>query len=189
MRSRIAVSAVLAAGVLLGSTGCAFISPVATQIQYDPSDGIGATIGSVQVRNALAITEDGETVNLVMYISNTSDETVEVVFEYDFEEGQTGGNGEGNITLNAGETVSFGNGEDAPQLILEDANTEPGANMPLFIQYGDETGEMLLVPVLDNLLAEYRDLLPPEEEIIVEPVPEDTAEPTATPTPTATPAP
>ncbi|MET0989100.1 MAG: DNA modification methylase [Glaciihabitans sp.] len=195
MRSRVAVSALLAAGVLLGSTGCAFFSPVATQLPYDASDGISATVGDVKVRNAMAITNDGDTVNLVMYVLNSGTEPVEVRFEYDFEGSEPAESDKSEIVeLAAGESISFGN-DDEENLILTDANAEPGGLMPLFVQYGDETGKTMLVPVLDEAI--YSDLVP-EPVVTRSPTstPSSTATPsapatpsvTATPTPTASPA-
>jgi hypothetical protein len=204
VRSRVAVSALLAAGVLLGSTGCAFFSPVATQIPYDPSDGISTTVGDVKVRNAMAITNDGDTVNLVMYVLNSSTEPVEVRFEYDFEGTEPAESDKSEIVeLEAGESISFGNGSSgdadtsangadnsdaaddvdaAPNLILTDANAEPGGLMPVFVQYGDETGKTMLVPVLDEAI--YSDLVP---EPVVTRTPTSTPTPTATPSATSTP--
>ncbi|MCU1406932.1 MAG: hypothetical protein JWQ43_3235 [Glaciihabitans sp.] len=194
MRSRIAASVVLAAGVLLGSTGCAFFAPVATQIPYDPSDGVGTTVGDVEVRNAMAITADGDTVNLVVFVHNTGDKSAAVQFQYDFEGSADEAKSSETVTVPAGETVSFGNGGDTPDLILDNANTQLGALMPVFVQYGTETGKTILVPVLDGSLDGYGHLVPTnlattEPEITATPVPTSTAtsESTATPTETATP--
>jgi hypothetical protein len=194
VRSRVAVSALLAAGVLLGSTGCAFISPVATQIPYDPSDGVGTTVGDVKVRNAMAITADGDTVNLVMYVLNASTEPVEVRFEYNFEgeDPAQSSDGENSETFEfaPGESISFGNSEnneDAPTLILENVDVEPGSLMPLFVQYGEETGKTMLVPVLDEAI--YADLVP--EPVVPRttstPSPSSSSTPSDAPTPLSTP--
>lgn len=202
MRSRVAVSALLAAGVLLGSTGCTFFTPIATQLPYDASDGISTTVGDVKVRNAMAITNDGETVNLVMYVLNSGTEPVEVRFEYDFEGSEPAESDRSEIVeLEAGESVSFGNGGDHPELILTDANAQPGGLWPVFVQYGDETGKTMLVPVLDDAI--YSDLVPeptvtrtpgqgstpsPSSTPSSTSTPSATSTPTATPTPTASPA-
>jgi hypothetical protein len=178
VRSRVAVSAILAAGVLLGSTGCAFFSPVATQLHYDPSDGTSTTVGDIKVRNAIAITDDGETVNLVMAVINSGDEPAEVRFQYGFEGSEPSDIDLGvMVPLEPGETISFGNGDEAADIILTDAGVELGGLMPVFVQYGNETGKTMLVPVLDGSLPGYEDLVP----VLVEETP------TATPTPTAAP--
>ena len=170
MRARVAATAVLATGLLLGSTGCAFISPQATLLPYDPSDGVSATVGDIKVRNAMAITEDGGNVNLVMVVLNSGTESAVVQFEYDFE----GTSDSSNIAVvGAGESISFGN-TGQPQFVLENADVELGTLMPVFVQYGEETGATMLVPVLDNTLQGYEDLLP-------SPVPTPTGTSTAAP--------
>jgi hypothetical protein len=176
VRSRVTASVVLAAGVLLASTGCAFFSPVATQISYDPSDGVSTTVGDIKVRNAIAFTEDGGDVNLVMVLVNSGTKAANVKFEYGFSDGSDGPSGVARKDIAPGETISFGNGDDAPTLILDEADAELGGLMPIFVQYGNETGKEMLVPVLDGTLPGYEDLVP-------------TSTPTATPTATSTPTP
>ena len=58
MKSRLVASAALSALVLLGATGCTFITPQATEIQYNPADGVSADFGPLKVRDALVITDD-----------------------------------------------------------------------------------------------------------------------------------
>jgi len=166
VRSRVAVSAILAAGVLLGSSGCAFFSPVATQLHYDPSDGTSANVGDIKVRNALAITEDGETVNLVMAVINSGTTTAVVRFQYGFEGAEpTDSDLDVIVPIEAGETISFGNGDESTDAILTDAGVELGGLMPVFVQYGDKTGKTMLVPVLDGSLPGYEDLVPDVEAL------------------------
>lgn len=172
MRSRVAASVVLAAGVLLGSTGCAFFVPQATQLPYEPSDGVSTTVGDIKVRNAMAITEDGTDVNLVMVVVNSGTKAQSVRFEYNFGDDAEGTAGVDHVDIAPGETISFGNGEDATHLVLDDADVALGSLMPVFVQYGNETGKQMLVPVLDNTLPGYSDLVP-------------TITPLATPTPAA----
>ena len=45
MRRRIAVAAVLAVGLALGTTGCTFLTPVATLIKYNPGNGVSLDLG------------------------------------------------------------------------------------------------------------------------------------------------
>lgn len=48
---RIASATVIAAALLVGTTGCSFFSPVATQREYQPADGININLGDIKVRN------------------------------------------------------------------------------------------------------------------------------------------
>jgi hypothetical protein len=170
VRARIAVAAALAAGLALALAGCTFFAPVATAIHYDPSDGVGLNLGDIQLRNVLAISPEGTDANLVGVIINsgTSDETVN--FQYtDHANGlatpQTTG-----VVIPAGAIISFGN-PGVQQLVFRDANVKPGAILSVFVQYGDETGKKLRIPVLDGSESIYSQLTP---------------SPTPTPIPTVT---
>jgi hypothetical protein len=70
-------------------------------------------------------------------------------------------------------------GTDGPTVVLDDVNATPGSLFPVFMQYGNETGTELLVPVLDGSLPTYSTLVPT-------PTPTPAATPTAEPTPVAT---
>ena len=174
MRARLAASLVIATGLVLASSGCAYFAPQSTQIMYDPSDGVSGSVGDIEVLNAMAITKDGESVNLVMVVINSGEQSRDVRFAYNFEDATNASNPSETVTIEAGERVSFGNGGDAPDLVLTNANTRLGALMPVFVQYGEETGDTMQVPVLDNALPGYEDLLPTET-----PVPSSTPEPAA----------
>jgi hypothetical protein len=138
---------------------------VATEIPYDASDGQSVTVGDIKVRNAMAISKDGVDVSLVMVVVNGGTSTEVVTFAYGFDESSSTTNAAASqksvtVTVEAGQSISFGAGEDGGQLLLTDANAELGALMPLFVQYGDETGKIVRIPVLDNSLPGYEDLLP-----------------------------
>lgn len=185
MRARTAASVVLAAGLLLGSTGCSLISNVATQIQYDPANGVSAHVGAVKVLNMVAITDDGEIANLIMVIVNNGSDEAVVNFQYE--------GADGKVTMTAtvpgNSTVSYGNtGEQ--QFLLEGIDRQPGSLLPVYVQYGKHTGEMALVPVLDTSYSEFTGLEPtpaPTPTPEVQPTQSsETPEATPTPEPTAT---
>ena len=125
----------------------------ATTEHYDPSDGVSADVGDLDLRNILVVSEDGEDGNLVLTVVNTGDEDAEL--------GVQVGEGGGEpliIEVEAGATVSLG-GDEEP-LLLEGIDTQPGALLPLYFQYGTAEGIEKLVPVLDGRLPEYADLAP-----------------------------
>jgi hypothetical protein len=173
--ARGAASVILIGGLLISTTGCSLFSVKATQIQYEPSDGTATNLGDIKLRNVLAISEDGETVNLVLTANNSSDKGVFVNLQYN------DGAGEAQLYVAGNSTKSIGQ-PDEDSVILTDAEVEIGALMPLYAQYGDTPGKELLVPVFDGSLGEYSTLVP------VEPTSTPSAEPTSTPTPTSTPA-
>lgn len=143
--ARAAASVVLAVALLAGTAGCTFISRQATLIQYDPSNGVGATVGDVQVRNAIAlINEDGSAVSLLVSLVNSGTENVSVKLQYE-------SNGQKRTDIKAvaaGEVASFGNTEADEQIVVLNPGVDSGALMPVYVQYGDNPGTELMVPVL-----------------------------------------
>ena len=154
MRNRVA-SAVLSAVVVSAAlSGCTFSAVQGNQIPYDPSDGIGETIGDLAVRNALLVTDDGETANLVVNIVNEGVKNVALTVSWETDAGRA----ERNVYVRAGGTLAYGG--ERNRLVLTGIDAQPGSLFPVFFQYGDEEGRDLAVPVLDGALEEYADLVP-----------------------------
>lgn len=173
MKSRLVASAAISALVLLGATGCTFISPQATTIEYSASDGVNipGSDGPVDVRNAFIVAnEDGTVGNFVAGVVNTSSdkETLTITIE---------GLDPITVSVPAGRTISFG--ADEEPLRIDDLDTMPGATLEMHFQSGDGAGAKAEVPVLDGSLSYYADLVPSEAEATPtpEPVPTDTAAP------------
>lgn len=180
MRRRIAIGAVLAVGLALGTTGCTFFAPVATAIKYNPSDGVSLDLGKLQVRNAFVISPKGTDANLVAVFLNSGSNPINVEVEYTAKV-----KGEPQVlathfTIEPGNPVSFGN-PGVKQLVFRNADVKPGSLLNVFIQYGSVSGRNLLLPVLDGSQSEYSDLGPSP---LPKPTPTATVTPTATPTPT-----
>lgn len=153
MRARIVGSVALAAAITLLAAGCGFITPQATTDDYDASDGTNAVIGDIKVLNAVVISDDGVDGNFVTSVANNGDSRVTVTFQFE----GTDGKSDSKVTVAAGQVKTIGADE---VFLLEGINTQPGALMPIFVQYGGETGKQLLVPVLDGSLPEYAHLVP-----------------------------
>lgn len=156
MRARLAASAVLMALVLGGTTACTFMTPQVTLKHYDPSDGIGATVGQIEVRNALLLTADGESASLLINLVNPSDTGIQVKLQY---ENADKTKVDESVYVNAGSVKSLG-GPDAAQLVLTGLDAQAGSLFPVFVQYDDVSGKQLWVPVLDGSDSHYADLLP-----------------------------
>lgn len=167
MRSRFTALVVLAAAVALGASGCGFLAPQSTTIHYDPSDGVGGTVGEVAVRNAMIIAnEDGSAGNLVVTLINEGDSSHSVEIGWGEGDGQST-----SVVIDADSTFTFGapaagTEEDSePQAItISPLPVEPGAIADVFFQYGTETGVSLSVPVLNSDLSEYSTLVPTPSE-------------------------
>jgi len=155
VKSRLAASIALAAALLIGTTGCTFFSPIATQKVYDPSDGVGAEVGDLLIRNAMLIGDDPENLNLVVTIVNRSDSDRRLSVQW-----VSGGE---RITesmfVNANGRTAFG-GPDQDQVLVTGSTSMIGGLVPLFFSYGTAPGVEVLVPVLDGSLPEYKLLVP-----------------------------
>ena len=132
----------------------------ATTEHYDASDGVSLDVGDLDLRNVLVVSEDGEDGNLIMTVVNNGDEDVELGVQF----GEGGGDVQ-TIEIEAGDTVAFGveaaeSEEQLEPLLLEGIDTQPGALLTMYFQYGDAEGIDKQVPVLDARLPEYADLAP-----------------------------
>jgi hypothetical protein len=179
VRRRIALAAVLAVGLALGSTGCTFLAPTATAIKYNPSDGVSLDVGALQVRNAFVISPQGTDANLIGVFLNSGKAPIDVELEYT---AHVKGESEvlsTHFLVEPGRPISFGN-PGVKQVVFRNANAKAGALLKVFIQYGTTTGKNLLLPVLDGSQAEYSKLTPSP---LPKPTRTSTAPPTSTPTP------
>ena len=144
--ARTAASVFIAGALLVGTSGCVFFTKTATLIQYDPSDGIGASVGEVEVRNALGIMgEDGDAISLMITLINSGDRAAGVRLQY-----SSGGEDMTTIVrVGAGSTVSLGNELEGDQLLIVDPDVAAGDLLPVYVQYGDNEGVQMLVPVVE----------------------------------------
>jgi hypothetical protein len=178
VKARVAASALLAAGLVLGTAGCTFLTPVATMNHYDPSDGVSANVGNLQLRNVFVISPKGEDANLVGAIINTGTSTEEVQLQYETHSGGSAALAQAVIKIKGGQVISYGN-PGVKQVVLDNTGVKPGALLKVFVQYGNTTGKNVLLPVLTGSQAAYKNLKP-------SPTPTPTETPTPTPTSTAT---
>lgn len=179
MKSRLVASAAISALVLLGATGCTFISPQSTKIEYSASDGVNVSDsdGPLDVRNAFIVAnEDGSVGNFVAAVVNPTTEKATLTMRV------AGIDEPFTVSVPAGKTVSLGTEGEEP-VRIDDLGTMPGATIEIHFQSGDGAGTKTDVPVLDGSLPYYADLVPEAEPETVrstptpEPVPSDTAAP------------
>lgn len=154
MKSRLVASAALSVVVLFGATGCTFITPQSTKIEYPASDGVNIpnSDGPLEIRNAFIVaTEDGSTGNLIAAIVNPTDKSETLTVEFEGLEPLT-------VRVGPGKTVSLG--ADAEPLLVENLDTMPGATIEAYFQSGDAGGQTTELPILDGALPYYADLVP-----------------------------
>lgn len=178
MKSRLVASAAVSALVLLGATGCTFITPQSTKIEYSPSDGVNVFDANspLDVRNVLIVaSEDGSVGNVIAAVVNSGDVQQTLTMAVSGLEPLT-------VTVPANSRVSFG--ADAEPLRINDLDTMPGATVEMYFQVGETPGTRTQVPVLDGTLPYYADLVPDRGETVPLPTPEPEPTDTAAPAPT-----
>ncbi|MBH0129751.1 hypothetical protein [Salinibacterium sp. NK8237] len=156
--ARAAASALIAGALLVGTAGCSFITPTATLNQYDPSDGIGADVGDVKVRNVLAISNDDDSaVSLMITVVNTTSTSGSLRLQYESADGERIDISK-PITSNTVKT--YGTEVDGDTIVITDAGIKAGQLFPIYLQFGDESGQELLIPVISGSDPIYSDLAP-----------------------------
>lgn len=154
MLNRKIAAVAIAAAVALGTTGCTFTSPVASLEVYDPSDGVNATVGKLQVRNFMYLTTPSGQGALFGSIVNQDHDAVATTVELHAHESE--GATEIPVSIGAGEKLDLGyNGGQAIPLGI---SVKAGAIVELHVSVGSEK-ITLNVPVLDGTFPEYAPLV------------------------------
>jgi hypothetical protein len=156
VRTRFASPIAAVAITVLALTGCTFITPIATQKPYDPSDGVGTDIGDLALRNILLIANDLNEATLVMTVVNSADEDIELNLQY----GEAGARVTETVTVPGGQARTRVGDDPGTTIIVSDSTMTLGALFPIYAEYGSVPGEVILVPVLDGTLPEYELYVP-----------------------------
>ncbi|MFT6973006.1 MAG: hypothetical protein ACJAV4_000219 [Pontimonas sp.] len=147
---------VLASTLVLSVGGCTWSAEIATDKAYDPSDGVGATMGDVALRNVLLITNDDGVANLVLSIVNSSGGDVALQVQY-----ESGTQRVSDFLEIASSPQLTRVGDDPTMgLLISGKDVIAGSLVPLYFQYADVPGELLFVPVLDGSMPQYELLVP-----------------------------
>lgn len=172
---RAAASAALFGAAILAVTGCTFVADIQTAQVYDAGDGVSAEVGDVEVHNTIAFSSEGELVSLVFSAYNGSERSVRLNVSV-IDDGQQLTE---QVWLDAGSLTTFGDGYEREIVFEGIDDLMVGSYLPVYVQYGDESGQLMQVPVLDGRLDAYATLVPTAAPT---PVPEPTAEPSGSAT-------
>lgn len=132
-----------AAAVALLASGCAVFSPVTTNLQYDPADGVPATVGDLALRDLVLVGGDGEAVVSGSAV-NLGHETLTVQFTAIATDQQTEPAGGSEITLKPREQVDLA----TKGLVLQGVTAKPGSIAGLGITSRTGGAVVVNVPVL-----------------------------------------
>lgn len=160
-RSRLIASIAVGAAIALGTTGCTFMTPQSTQVQYSAAEGVNVFADApLAVRNAFIVAnEDGTLGNFVAAIVNETDETQ--TLRVSIGEGDTV---DLSIRVPARSVLSLGS-EDAEPILIEGPEMLPGSDIPGFFESGDSAGTIVSLPILDGQLDYLADLVPSPSEL------------------------
>ena len=156
MTFRVAASIALAAALLVGTTACTFGAKIATQKDYDPSDGVGIEVGELAIRNALLIGETGDELNLVMTVASSADIDRRLIVQWEAD----GERVSEAIVIAAGERTRVGGPDDEIQIVLKGTGGAIGGLIAVFFSYTGVEGTEVAIPVLDGALPEYELYIP-----------------------------
>ncbi len=171
MRARAVAAIALSAALVVGLSGCALWQQPETGREYDPSDGVSLSLGDLELRNVLVVTEDGELGNLIGTAVNTTGSDIDFTVQWNVD----GEYYEVELTAAGNGRTDFGFSGD--QVTLEPLGAIAGSLLDAVVHISSDQRE-LRIPVLDATLVEYEDALP---------TPTPTPTPSGTPSPSATP--
>ena len=141
----------LAAAAALSLTACSATNPVTTNQPYAASDGLDATLGSLEFGNLLVLSAAQDAPGTVLgSVTNTSDTGARL---------EIGMSGDLTpVAVPAGETVLLGPQDTAVDLATVPA--PPGALVEIVMSSDTDGSASLRTPVLDGTLEQYATLVP-----------------------------
>ncbi|WIB70454.1 hypothetical protein [Curtobacterium sp. MCBD17_026] len=175
MRPRVLVSVAVAATIALGATGCEFMSPAHTADIKQITDGVDVSAGKVDVRNALLISDDGESARFIGTLVNNDDQddytvsievggdtqTVDVPANTHVDLAMASGAGsDDESSVQEGDTTQGTTAGDAEPIVFDNADAKPGSLVKVYFSYPDAEGVSANVPVLTSSQEEYQTLAP-----------------------------
>jgi hypothetical protein len=167
---RAIATATLAATLLVGTAGCGVFVPTATLKPYSASDGLNVTVGDLQLRNVLVITDETGAASLIATIVNPTTNVQYLTAEFRVDTPV-------DVTIVANEGLTKVGLADGNPVVVAGLGLVAGQYVNIYFQYGGQDGVTLGVPVLDSSDPIYA----PYSPSLFTPEPTSTPEPTATP--------
>ncbi|TPX05145.1 hypothetical protein FJ656_08085, partial [Schumannella luteola] len=82
MRARAVAATALSGALVLSLSGCALWMTPETSHPYDASDGVSLTMGELELRNVLVLSDDGETGSLIGTAVNTTGADIDFTLQW-----------------------------------------------------------------------------------------------------------
>lgn len=144
----------LSASLMLGTAGCTFMTPIASNEVYAPSDGTQADLGAVKALNFLYL--QNETASAIFgSLVNTDLKSHEVTIQ--FTDATLAEKKDVSFVLQPGQKLDLGYNGSSP--VFADLGAPSGSTVLIYLIEGSENGVAINLPSLDPNQAEYKDLL------------------------------
>jgi len=148
---RAAAVTVIAAAALSGLTACDLFAPQDTLDIEEASVGVSATVGDVFVGNAVLVSENGKTANLVVTLVNQGPDTQKVTII-------PAGGQTIDVSLKPRDTRQLGD-PPSDETLVTGLDAAPGSLSTVSVNSGGQSVG-LQVPVVTGSLAPYGTLTP-----------------------------
>jgi hypothetical protein len=146
------VSVAVAATIAFGATGCEFLSPSRTQEIRQITDGVDVSTGTIDVRNALLISDSGKDARFVGTLVNTGNDDRTVTLEVDGDD-QT-------VQVPGNATIVLADDGKHDTIDFDDVTAKPGSLVKMYFSYDGAEGASATVPVLTSAQEQYQTLAP-----------------------------
>ncbi|MGZ4636686.1 hypothetical protein [Oryzihumus sp.] len=167
-RKVLLASAGLVAAGAVALSGCQTQSPIQTQFAYQPADGVGVDLGSIQVRDLVVVSSAQDQPGVLSgVVVNKGGQPVRVTFA-------TANGGQASVEAAPGKGTRLENSTIVDPAILPKVATAPGGLLPIEVSTPEGGAQNVKVPVLLPQ-GYYQTITPPA-----------TSGATSTPTPSVT---
>jgi hypothetical protein len=151
------------------------MSPAHTVDIKQITDGVDVSTGKVDVRNALLISDDGESARFIGTLVNNDDQddytvsieiggdtqTVDVPANTHVDLAMAAGAGtDDESSVQEGDVTQGTTAGDAEPIVFDNADATPGSLVKVYFSYPDAEGVSANVPVLTSAQEEYQTLAP-----------------------------
>lgn len=167
------LTAAALAGALLALSGCQAMSPIRTDVPFQPADGVAVDLGDVQIRDLVVIASArGEVGTLSGLVVNKGTEPVTITFAAGTGDGGTGDGGAGAVAradVPPGAATRLSGVEGATPVTLPSIDAAPGDMIKMIISTPAAGASEVSVPVLPPT-GHYASITPPPVPTTTEPV-------------------
>lgn len=151
MFRRAVLATIILSLTAVGTTACNMISPVASMIEYAPSDGTQGDLGTLKARNVMILTNGSNSALFGAFV-NESPDPIEFAIAYNDDSNNKSWR---QFSIKPYQVIHFGSGSNPLNIPIK---VKAGAIEEITV--GNTDGSITLnVPVLDASIPQYKELV------------------------------